>query len=52
MRQGIPFGPELSEDPKNEHDRGLAFVCYQTDITAAFEALQMSESRAYLTMLH
>jgi Dyp-type peroxidase family len=44
MRQGIPFGPEVSAaeqtQKKTLQDRGLMFVCYQTSIPFQFEFLQ------------
>jgi len=46
MRQGIPFGPEvsLSEQQNNASakDHGLLFVCYQTQIAGQFEFLQIA----------
>ncbi|EJC98275.1 DyP-type peroxidase [Fomitiporia mediterranea MF3/22] len=44
-RQSIPFGPEVNpllEAEKTVLDRGLAFVCYQSNITAGFEFVQKS----------
>ncbi|KAJ7512499.1 fungal peroxidase [Mycena galericulata] len=44
VRGGIPYGPEVSaaEAASNttETERGLAFVCYQSDIGQGFEFLQ------------
>jgi Dyp-type peroxidase family len=46
MRQGIPFGPEVSEEEgrsgktANNVHRGLAFVCYQSVINNGFQFLQ------------
>jgi Dyp-type peroxidase family len=44
MRQGIPFGPEVSAAEQSQmktlEDRGLMFVCYQTSIPFQFEFLQ------------
>jgi deferrochelatase/peroxidase EfeB len=46
IRQGIPFGPELTpeeaRDSKTHHKRGLAFICYQASIVDAFQFLQKS----------
>jgi Dyp-type peroxidase family len=46
MRQGIPFGPEVSPAEEEAHttqqERGLMFVCYQTSIANRFEFLQIS----------
>jgi Dyp-type peroxidase family len=46
MRQGIPFGPEVSPAEETAHttqqERGLMFVCYQTSIPNQFEFLQIS----------
>lgn len=48
MRQGIPFGPEVSDEEcrsgktaKGVH-RGLAFVCYQSVINNGFQFIQES----------
>ncbi|KAI5119113.1 hypothetical protein M0805_007860 [Coniferiporia weirii] len=44
VRQGIPFGPEVAPDEalsnKTKHDRGLAFVCYQSNLGNGFEFVQ------------
>ena len=44
MREGIPFGPEVTplENALHEtqHERGLMFVCYQTSISGQFEFVQ------------
>jgi Dyp-type peroxidase family len=46
MRQGIPYGPEVSDaeatSAKSQQDRGLMFVCYQTSIVNQFEFVQIS----------
>jgi Dyp-type peroxidase family len=46
IRQGIPFGPELSAAEQAAHstqqERGLMFVCYQTIISDQFEFVQSS----------
>ena len=48
MRSGIPYGPEVTEEEqenhKTEYVRGLAFVCYQTDIANGFRFIQHSRS--------
>lgn len=55
MRQGIPFGPELTEDEvkknKTELVRGLAFTCYQSNLANGFEFVQESESIVF-TLFH
>ncbi|KAK4901646.1 hypothetical protein LTR27_001418 [Elasticomyces elasticus] len=38
MRRGIPYGDEVSENPSGE--RGLLFVCYQSNIDSGFAFLQ------------
>lgn len=38
LRRGIPYGPEISEDPDAE--RGLLFACYQSDLGNGFELIQ------------
>ncbi len=49
MRQGIPFGPEVSyEEGVSGHtapgvSRGLSFVCYQSKINNGFSFLQESK---------
>jgi len=46
MRQGIPFGPEVSHEEQHTSktapgiNRGLAFVCYQSTINKGFSFLQ------------
>jgi Dyp-type peroxidase family len=46
MRQGIPFGPEVSDSERQNNtsteDRGLLFVCYQSQIANQFEFLQIN----------
>ncbi|MGK4579531.1 Dyp-type peroxidase [Kitasatospora sp. HPMI-4] len=47
MRRGAPYGQPFdptSEDPKNgpDGDRGLLFVCYQSDLVAQFEFIQVN----------
>ncbi|CAE6466076.1 unnamed protein product [Rhizoctonia solani] len=45
IRAGIPYGPEVSLDEKQEHhtehSRGLAFISYQSFLTEGFEFLQI-----------
>ena len=38
LRRGIPYGEELDIDPSGE--RGLLFVCYQSNISKGFQFLQ------------
>ncbi|PVH96478.1 peroxidase TAP [Periconia macrospinosa] len=44
LRRGIPFGPEVSEAEKTSgttsSERGLLFVCYQTNLADGFKLLQ------------
>ncbi|KAF7335654.1 DyP-type peroxidase [Mycena venus] len=46
VRAGIPYGPEVADDESSsnttEIERGLAFVAYQSNITAGFQFLQHS----------
>jgi Dyp-type peroxidase family len=46
IRQGIPFGPEVSAAERTanrtQQERGLMFVCYQTVISNQFEFVQQS----------
>lgn len=55
MRQGIPYGPELTDDEvtnnKTEKDRGLAFTCYQSNLANGFEFVQISESIGFILIL-
>lgn len=55
MRQGIPFGPEVTPAEaaanKTTIDRGLAFVCYQSDLAKGFEFVQKSWVLHYLILL-
>ena len=51
MRQGIPFGPEVTPLEKETNKtsiepRGLAFVCYQSHVKDGFEFVQKSWSNA------
>jgi len=41
-RQGIPYGPEVDthETSHTMHDRGLLFVCYQSNLSLGFHFLQ------------
>lgn len=38
IRSGIPYGPEISEDPTA--DRGLLFACYQSNLDQGFAFIQ------------
>ncbi|PPJ57342.1 hypothetical protein CBER1_01382 [Cercospora berteroae] len=38
LRRGIPYGPEISENPNAE--RGLLFACYQSNLGQGFEFIQ------------
>ncbi|KAF2722845.1 Dyp-type peroxidase [Polychaeton citri CBS 116435] len=40
LRRGIPFGEEVDVDPKGE--RGLLFVCYQSQIGNGFQFIQQT----------
>ncbi|KAJ7255204.1 fungal peroxidase [Mycena rebaudengoi] len=44
MRAGIPYGPEVTDEEaaasKTSTERGLAFVCYQSNIVQQFQFLQ------------
>ncbi|CUA72643.1 Peroxidase 2 [Rhizoctonia solani] len=46
IRTGIPYGPEMTLDEKQENEtefeRGLAFVCYQSSLEKGFEFIQKS----------
>jgi Dyp-type peroxidase family len=45
VRAGIPFGPEWEQgETKTVRERGLMFVCYQTDISKQFEFLQIARA--------
>ena len=48
MRSGIPFGPEVTDEERASHKtefvRGLAFVCYQSNLTTGFQFIQNSAS--------
>ncbi|KIJ46849.1 hypothetical protein M422DRAFT_226547 [Sphaerobolus stellatus SS14] len=44
IRQGIPYGPEVTFDEASsgvtKHSRGLLFVCYQSNLSLGFHFLQ------------
>lgn len=44
IRRGIQYGPEVTEHERKsnrtEQDRGLLFVCYQSNLTQGFQFLQ------------
>lgn len=40
LRRGIPFGPEISENPHAE--RGLLFACYQSSLDQGFDFIQQA----------
>ncbi|KAK4493896.1 hypothetical protein PRZ48_015081 [Zasmidium cellare] len=40
LRRGIPYGPEISEDPNAE--RGLLFACYQSSLNSGFDFIQQA----------
>lgn len=44
LRRGIPFGPEVTPEEKQanttQHERGLYFVCYQSNLSEGFHFLQ------------
>ena len=48
MRSGIPYGPEVTDEEQQSHKtefvRGLAFVCYQSNLASGFQFLQHSTS--------
>ncbi|KAI7239998.1 hypothetical protein KC343_g4327 [Hortaea werneckii] len=44
LRRGIPYGEELKDDPNGE--RGLLFVCYQSNISQGFQFLQQTWANA------
>ena len=48
MRSGIPFGPEVTDEERANHKtefvRGLAFVCYQSNLSTGFQFIQHSAS--------
>ncbi|KAH8094516.1 peroxidase TAP [Cristinia sonorae] len=50
VRRGIPFGPELSRQEKQQkttlQGRGLLFKCYQSDITKGFQFIQEAWANA------
>jgi Dyp-type peroxidase family len=53
VRRGMPYGPELSKDPKpieQDIDRGLVFVCFNANISRQYEVVQgewLSDGRAF-----
>jgi len=48
IRQGIPYGREVDETEKTSkltlHDRGLLFVCYQSNLSKGFHFIQRTWS--------
>lgn len=40
LRRGIPYGPEISENPTAE--RGLLFACYQSSLNSGFDFIQQA----------
>ncbi|EME41920.1 hypothetical protein DOTSEDRAFT_27026 [Dothistroma septosporum NZE10] len=40
LRRGIPYGPEISQNPTAE--RGLLFACYQSDLEEGFDFIQQN----------
>ena len=48
MRSGIPYGPEVTDEEQQSHKtefvRGLAFVCYQSNLASGFQFIQHSTS--------
>ncbi|KAI7198629.1 hypothetical protein D0869_00372 [Hortaea werneckii] len=44
LRRGIPYGEELKDDMNGE--RGLLFVCYQSNISQGFQFLQQTWANA------
>jgi len=53
VRRGMPYGPELSDDPspaEQDADRGLVFVCLNANISRQYEVVQgewLSSGRAF-----
>lgn len=51
IRRGIQYGPEVNEGEKKAHktekDRGLLFVCYQSNLSAGFQFLQKCKSSSF-----
>ena len=52
LRRGIPFGPEVSDAEKTSSttstERGLLFVCYQSQILQGFSFLQQCKTTFFL----
>lgn len=50
LRRGIPYGPEVGagerEASRTKEDRGLLFVCYQSNLSNGFQFLQKSKHDA------
>lgn len=44
LRRGIQYGPEVNAEEKKKNktdkDRGLLFVCYQSNLSQGFQFLQ------------
>jgi hypothetical protein len=54
MRRGIPYGPVTETNEKgagvSQHDRGLLFVSYQSDITNGFRFVQKGSYSPTMTI--
>ena len=44
IRRGIPYGPEVTKEEQDQQttkeDRGMLFVCYQSNISNGFRRIQ------------
>lgn len=56
IRRGIPYGPEVTKEEQDKQttkeDRGMLFVCYQSNISNGFRRIQERKLSTLIKLLN